>query len=325
MLQLLKASAHQWCVNGIFDHISAAFGTDGNIDIGGGTQNGVTLQNSLMTHPLANAGHYEGDHAFNQLLARGANLSLLYNYYGNANQRSSDFGNYPKTQSIGNTLHNARYTALVYTGYSDQNTSAEVPSIDMRRNTFKHGPMSHPTEKDIRLRNISTTAGLFCPIYLEGNVSPFVVDPTILAQQKNMARMLTPSNTTDSITVDDWVVEVSVGTPEIEMRTAAAAFTYVMANAGNNRTRDSLDTLVLNQAQGLAAEISVRPTTMTAAGGYPTVASGTYPTTNADGIPTAWRTTNAESRAWYTLDAGGTGRMIIENYADDVAQGRYTP
>jgi hypothetical protein len=310
------------CSDSIFDHISAAFGTDGNIDFSTSDER-VTVQNSIMTHPLANAGHYEGDHAFNQLVTKVGRLSLLYNLYANARERSADIGCKPLVQFIGNTIHNVRYATVIYTTSSSENSFETVASVDFRRNTFIHGPMTHATEKDLRFRNNSPIPGLYCPTYLEGNVSPFITDYATLAGQKAMARRLSPSSTSDSITLDDWVQTSPIGTPDVLMLSAAEAFDYVMANAGNNRVRDSLDTLVINHAQSIGTPISTRPTDVAEAGGFPSIASGTYPTANADGIPTAWRTATSEAREWYELDTGGTGRMIIENYAADVAMVRW--
>jgi hypothetical protein len=108
------------------------------------------------------------------------------------------------------------------------------------------------------------------------------------------------------------------------MMTADESYVYVLDHAGNNRVRDSLDTFAVSTVvhdDGLTKMYS----SVAEAGGYPAIAGGPYPVA-ADGvIADAWRTWAGETRAWYELDLAGTKRMVIENYADDIAQGRWSP
>ncbi len=222
-----------------------------------------------------------------------------------------------KIQWIGNTVYNMRNGSVIFISSHNQ-----LSYVDFVRNTYKVGPWTS-TDRDIRFRNKSGVYNRRNQAYLQGNITRFAADPEVLADQKLMARVLAADPATaptDPQDVNEWVVASSVGTPALPMLTGAEFNAYVLANAGNSLYRDSIDARAASEAANGTGQSSMY-TSAAAAGGYPALPSGTYPTC-ADGvISDAWRAAHGESRDWYELDTGGTGRMVLENYADDVADG----
>ena len=312
----------------IVDHVTLSFGTDGVLDIGGGSR--VTVQNCLMSHPLEYAGHPEITHAFMMLMSGVSQFSGLYNILAHVRERVPESVASPLNQWIGTTVYNHRWPAMVRTSPSDQDLDAVVTTMDMRRNTFKKGSPTWTAEGyDLRFRNITeyeAAQDLRAQVYLEGNVATLITG----ADQSAMARLVdggtNPWPDDKSGLLEEWIATSPIGTVTVPLKTASESYDFVLANAGNylpsKRSRDSLDASVVSDITN-GTYINSMYSSVSAAGGYPTMASGTYPTTNSDGIPTAWRNLKGESRLWYALTS--TGRMVIEDYADDVANGTYVP
>jgi len=315
------------CSDVIVDHLSLSFATDGLLDLSSG---GVrkTVQNCLLAYPLEFAGHgvdNDETHAYAMLMTTVPQSSILYNLMTGFDQRSPESGARPLQQWIGNTVYNFKFGPIITPHYDNQ--QALMTSTDFMYNTYIHGPLgAGDTRKTLKFRNNSNPRvnGLTCPTYLFGNRTREITDPTDLEGQKAMVHLYDSSDIARASTIDDWIVEEPIGTPEIIWRTAAEATDYVLDNAGHNLARDTLDTRAVNETRNNTGITSIFRT-VAAAGGYPTVASGTYPAATDGVISNAWRTWKGESRQWWELDTAGTKRMIIENYADDVAQQRFSP
>jgi hypothetical protein len=318
----------------ILDHLSAAFATDGNIDVVANAFNEtlrVTMQNCLLSFPLENAGRpTEADiHAYQTLIQKAGQVSVLYNLFSNQRSRVTEQGGGPLQQHIGNTIYNWNWSATVATHSGTQ--TSHMATVDFQRNTYKRGPAWDGKASLLFLVNGNAEEyGLWTlrpKTYLEGNDAPEIADPTVLAQQTAMARIKTDPNYAK--VMSEWVATTSHNTPTVRMQTAKQAYALVTSSAGNFipgiRPRDSLDTRAVRMTLGQISGLSKMYTSVDHAGGYPTLASGTYPTTPDDGIPETWRNWRNEQRKWYVKDTSGTGRMVIENYADDVALGLFNP
>ena len=302
--------------NVILDHVSASYATDEVAQLGTNADL-VTLQNCLLAYPLELPGQPEPAHAYATLVYGTGRTSFVRSLIANVRERVPEVYATQKLQWVGNVVYNFRAGAVI-TVQSDNVLSY----VDFQRNSYLPGPWTS-TDKDVRFRNRSGIYNRRAQVFLEGNASRFAPDPTNLAGQKEMARVLSASPTTsptDPQVVSEWVPSVSVDTPALPMLTAAEFRNLVLAGAGNSRYRDAIDARAVLEAQ-TGSGPSAAFTSASAAGGYPALPSGALPAMSDGVIGTAWRAANGESRLWYELDTGGTGRMIIENYADDIADG----
>lgn len=298
--------------NMVFDHISASWATDESVQFWGGLTN-ITLQNCLIGEALDWSGHPLGI-----LLGpyQTQRTSVLYSLFMSGKTRYPYYKNGPLNQYIGNVVYNSRDDFMVYVG-DEASLSTHTPSLDAINNTWLNGPLTDTTYNTLRLRNQGQNSSLRGSVYLRGNKTREITNEADLNEQWAMAMIV---DSAMSGTLADWRADTPHGTPAVYERTREDALAHVFAKAGASLPRDSTDARFISEATNNTGP-SGYPLTVAAAGGYPTIASGTYPTA-ADGvISDAWRTANGETRAWYELDTGGTGRMIVENYADDVADG----
>jgi hypothetical protein len=301
--------------NIIVDHVSASYATDEIVGIAGSDL--VTVQNCLISYPLEYAGHPETTHGYAALVYNTGRTTMYRNLISSVRERVPEVYATEKLQWVGNVIYNSK-SGSVLTVQSNNILSA----IDFQRNTYKAGPWTD-TDKDIRFRNRSGIYNRRVTTFLEGNASRFVTNINTLSEQQEMARVLAASPTTvpsDPAIVSEWVSTSSVGTPTLPMLTASQFYSSVLSTAGNNLYRDFIDSRAVSEATNTTGPSSMY-TSASSAGGYPALDTGFLPTASDGIISDAWRSANEETREWYEIDSGGTGRMIIENYADDMADG----
>ena len=299
----------------ILDHCSFSWGSD-QIAAMFSVVTDVTMQNCLLGEAFApaNQGLLIGDY-------RTKRISMLYNLLMTGRERFPYWRNGPLNDMYGNVIYNGRRNMFFIVG-SNTPAQADSPTLNARRNTWKQGP-NYTGEVAILVRNQASNAALRGSLYLEGNSYQVSNQPGLIDDpQWASARVL--GDEAISGTLDEWRLTSPLPTPAVVERSASEAYDYVLATAGHDLPRDSADARFVNEtATGTGP--SGTPSTVAEVGGYPSLASGSYPAA-ADGvIADAWRSWSGESREWYELDSGGTKRMILENYADDVAQGRFTP
>lgn len=311
----------------IFDHLSAAFATDGLFDLNG-AHNRITIQDSALTYPLANAGHSKGAHDFGMLVAihRGSRLSLLYNFMSQGNERWPYIQGGPLHQFIGNTVYNTQHNAIL-TPSTLVNNWSQVATINFQRNYYRqNGPRQHlvggDPDKAIKFRTqvpgSSPSNTYHHSVYLEGNMSWHIEQG---GAQSSMARVLNTPDGGYTHPLSEWLVSSPFDTPDIVWRTWDEARDYVAANAGASLHRDSLDQKAINEMLNNTGPAS-NPSSVAAAGGYPSLSSASYPPASDDVVASAWRSAHGETRPWYALTE--SGRMVIEDYADDIAQKRWS-
>jgi hypothetical protein len=310
------------CTNGIVDHISASYATDGVADTS--YSNLITHQDCLYTYPLT--GDPEGDHEYHMLSAPDAyNVTVARCLFNNARARVPEAGRGARQQWFGNTIYNCRqkFISPIYSGRPD----SEYAYV---KNYIKQGdpswdPMSG-SNLPVTFRNRHTGTIRRDTMYIEGNACPGVIsDPTVWAQQENIVYIYSASDPVTDSSRDpaEWITDVpfsDMPTLAGEDDAVADIHSYVLTNAGNVLFRDSVDTATVNEVINDTGRNGTY-SSGSAAGGWPAFSSTSYPTATDGVISDAWRTANSESRDWYELDTSGTGRMIIENYADDVANG----
>jgi hypothetical protein len=305
----------------ILDHVSFSFATDETASTWANTSR-VTVQNCLLTRPLSNAGHTEVTHDYGVLIGTSTNQqnSWLYNILSDARRRGPQFNASGKHQWMYNTVYNVSEPSVFGTD-NDNDGPGLTGLVDWRRNTYIAGPrFPGGSTKAWRFRNTATSNSVRHKVYMEGNLAPLITDEFSVPNQWNAASVI---DSVKSGLISEWESANPVGTPNVLEMTRAAAHNLVLTTAGHSLNRDSLDTTAVTQILNNTGRNGAY-TSVSDAGGYPTLTSTAYPTASDGVIANSWRTAKGDNRAWNVID-GATGRLVLELYADDIAQGRFTP
>jgi archaellin len=275
----------------IFDHVSIEFAQWNNIDSVGAVN--ITVQNSIDADPIGQqfAAHTEtGPYTwYNNVFANSHNRCPL----AKAN-----------TQYINNVVYD--YQA----GYTAGNSSGHFLH-DVIGNYFITGPRTTSASNAYyQMGNQS--------VFNSGNVLDSNNDGALNGSSLGLGGGATALTSPWSPT-----------TAGIAARTAAAAYTYDLANSGA-LPHDQVDTLVLADVSSLGrlGDLwSHQTSTGLSNSGYGTIAGGTAPVdTDRDGMPDAWETRyglNPGSASDATGDFDHTGYTNVEKYIDSRIDGRY--
>jgi hypothetical protein len=277
--------------NMVFDHVSIEFAMWNNIDSVGAVN--ITVQNSIDADPIGQqfAAHTEtGPYTwYNNIFANSHNRCPL----AKAN-----------TQYINNVVYD--YQA----GYTAGNSSGHFLH-DVIGNYFITGPRTtNSSNAYYQMGNQS--------VYNSGNVLDSNLDGTLNGAALGLGGGATALTSPWSTT-----------TAAIPARTAAAAYSYDLANAGA-LPHDQVDTQVLANVTSLG-KVGDLWSSQSATGlgnsGYGTIAGGTAPTdTDRDGMPDAWELRyglNSGSATDSTGDFDHTGYTNVEKYVNSILDGRY--
>jgi hypothetical protein len=276
----------------IFDHVSIEFAQWNNIDAVGASN--ITVMNSIDADPIGQQ--------FNAHTETGP-YTWYRNVFANAHNRNPLAK--ANTQYINNVIYNFQL------GYTAGNT-AGLFSHDLVGNYFITGP-STTTASDA-LFQVNNQK-----IYANGNLLDSNSDGTL-----NGTALGAPG------------AAVALGAPwssdtaAIAAMPAAAAFTSVLADAGDSLHRDGVDAQVIAEVMSLGKSGSLW-TTQTKTGlpntGYGTLDGGTAPTdTDGDGMPDAWEQEyglNPHDASDANGDFDGTGYTNIEKYVNSLFDGAY--
>ena len=153
--------------NIIIDHCSISWGVDETLDIGVGAYD-VTVQWSIISEGLSNAGHPKGEHSKGLLIDtkyRGSyipTISVHHNYFAHNRDRNPLFCCGSKVSTF-DAVNNVVYN--FYGGYSMYTDGLE--KVNWIHNYVKQGPGSNSTAYEAQLES----AGSPDPyIYVEGNI-----------------------------------------------------------------------------------------------------------------------------------------------------------
>lgn len=289
----------------IIDHCSASWSIDESLTTYGAIRR-LTMSWNIVAEPLRNAQHSSGSHAYGVLMGAFMHeASYHHNVEAHADQRNVRIqGNQPIE-----VVNNVFYDWVNWGMQVDQGISEIDPHLNIIRNYYKAGPSGSLNTRVIRLTGPFTATTEL--VYVLGNI--------------------TPNRTTDVQTEWDCIGSSSFGVPfstalqtltpwpqsnyPVGSRTYAQAFYDDVLNYAGPPTRDDVDTRIVAEVRAGTGSLIDSPTDV---GGWPSLASGTYPTdSNSDGIPDAWASANGMGAAAANA-ISPTGYSWIEEYANSL-------
>ncbi|MHC5059386.1 MAG: hypothetical protein ACYTKD_32440, partial [Planctomycetota bacterium] len=226
-------------------------------------------------------------------------ITFHHNLFANNFQRNPKINHDTgRNEIINNVIYNWNWMGI----------QTNAPSY-IAKNVLIAGPSTSITPKGIDVRQGSSCQSMLKP----GTVM--------------VTHNIGPGRPVDDAT-DDWAVTVQG--PTSEWRTNSPPFTLwgmteedvstvkntVLNNAGATAPyRDSVDVRIINGVTNKTGSIINSPNDV---GGWPTIASGSYPTdTDGDGMPDSWETARGlipNDPSDWNKDRDGDGYLNIEEY-----------
>lgn len=337
--------------NVMIDHVSASWGLDENMSMyrhmyrppGGGadlklpTVN-ITIQNSIFSEAL-NTYH----HAFGSTIG-GLNSTFHRNLWACNTGRNPSVGMYGDFTFVNNVLFNWRHRTV------DGGDHRSL--FNIMNNYLKPGPGTPNSAKDtvsFRLlkpesERSKTVVDNFGRAHVAGNI----VEGHEAVTKDNWNGGVQPDS---KAPVEEVLPKIRASAPfphaPLQILSAAAAFDYVLANAGANLPRrDAVDQRVTTMVRtGKVPKLQMAPASAEKAaavrydqqwihelgelvtkgfitdpaevGGYPDYRGNPYPDADHDGMPDAWETAhglNPKNAADAASDLNGDGYTNIEDF-----------
>lgn len=283
--------------NMIFDHVSVQFGQWDNVDSGedtSATPQTFTIQNSMLAGPIGQQ--------FNAHI-QGASIDFTWsnNLFVDGHNRN------PLTKADSQFVNNVVYNWELggFTTHSSSNFKDDVIN-----NYFIAGPSTGSHAPFYQVDSAQK-------VYMSGNLLDNTPSDGVLN-----------GSTYNSIDGGTRANSVQLGTDALATMTAAQAFDYVVAHAGDSLHRDDVDDYFINEVMS-KGKLGKMWKSQTADGlgngGYGLISGGTLPTdTDGDGIADYWEVAhglNPKSAGDAALIDAGTGYAFIEEYASYLGAG----
>lgn len=290
--------------NIIVDHNSFSWGMDSNIDAIDDI-NYVTFSYNIISEAVSvpsegSEGLLIGTSGGTNCTVHNNHMSVHHNLFAHNNERNPRVHDdaYP-LEIINNVIYN---WGSLGTDFAGRNY--------ISRNHYIAG--NNSSGKGINFRGYSSPSE-YCPtepppnsVYISHNIGPGRLTDTgddwlVVAQgTSSYARASSPPWTPSGVTEDD-VTDVE----SIVLNNAGATIPY----------RDSVDVRIIDDVINGTGSIISDPSQV---GGWPTIASGSYPTdTDGDGMPDAWETArglNPNDPSDWNKDRDDDGYWNIEEY-----------
>jgi hypothetical protein len=281
--------------NVIIDHVSATWGLDENVQIGGDARS-VTVQWSIIAEGLRRAGHPGGDHSRGLLLTRGCpresdptcksrKISVHHNLLAHNDRRNPQGSNNGSFEVVNNVIYNFGVQAI---------TSSDIVGCDMGQeepvawnavgNFIKPGPDSQKDAYEIGLTPeagegpscVNPSPGF--DLYLEGNIGP------------RRSEDSQPEHDSVEPADRDYVVtRPAFSGPRVRIPATSAAIAYdrVLAKAGARvPSLDAADRRIIEDVRRGEGHLVDDPSEV---GGWPELSRGEpRPDSDHDGIPNRW-------------------------------------
>lgn len=321
--------------NIIVDHCSVSWSIDECCSFSGCSN--ITLQWSLVSQSLVNAGHNKGAHGYGGNWG-GSGASYHHNLLAHHGSRTPRLGPRPTTQT--DERMDMRNN-VIYNFGGNGCYGGEGMNVNIVNNYYKPGPGSPTGDKGKRIAGIGIRTKEYCTEYpdyapmlhvwgkyfVEGNVNSMYGDVTEDNWTYGMYNQIDASDndgTYTAVTKDTIKLDAPIENIPVTMHTAEMAYEKVLKYVGASIKRDALDEIMISDTRDGKASftgtgngsgfINTENDVKYADGttGLPVLTSGTAPTdTDKDGMPDAWETANglnpnsSSDGKLYTLDSKG--------------------
>lgn len=287
--------------NMIFDHCSISWGRWDNV---GFTDNSsdITLQNCIVSEAI-------DPQRLGALIDSSRRISVLRNLWIDNQSRN------PKGKADMQYINNVVYN-WGSSGY-DGGHSAAVWNQDLINNYSIKGPSS----SDTFYSQFTDTDH----VYQTGNLVD--LDKNGGLNGRAVVESDFKANSSGGPTATFMTSAFNHPDVPATILTALQAYSFVAAEAGDSKVRDSVDTRLINQLKTLGGQGAII-TDETLVGGAGTIAGGTLPLdSDGDGIPNFWESANGlnPNVSDSTNLFGSTGFTNIEVYANSLVPEPVTP
>lgn len=321
--------------NIIVDHCSVSWSIDECCSFSGCSD--ITLQWTLVSQSLVNAGHNKGAHGYGGNWG-GSGASYHHNLLAHHGSRTPRLGPRPTTQT--DERMDMRNN-VIYNFGGNGCYGGEGMSVNIVNNYYKPGPGSPTGDKGKRIAGIGIRTKEYCTTYpayapmmhvwgkyfVEGNVNSQYGDVTEDNWTYGMYNQIDAGGndgTYTAVTKDTIKLDAPIENIPVTMHTAQNAYDKVLKYVGASIKRDALDEIMISDTRDGKASftgtgngsgfINTENDVKYADGttGLPTLTGTAAPTdTDQDGMPDAWETANglnpnsSSDAALYSLDSKG--------------------
>lgn len=325
--------------NIIVDHCSVSWSIDECCSFSGCSD--ITLQWTLVSQSLVNAGHNKGAHGYGGNWG-GSGASYHHNLLAHHGSRTPRLGPRPTTQT--DERMDMRNN-VIYNFGGNGCYGGEGMNVNIVNNYYKPGPGSPTGDKGKRIAGIGIrtldyctnddgTPNAYYPMlriwgkyFVEGNVNSQYGDVTEDNWTYGMYNQIDAGGndgTYTAVTKDTIKLDAPIENIPVTMHTAQNAYDKVLKYVGASIKRDALDEIMISDTRDGKASftgtgngsgfINTENDVKYADGttGLPTLTGTAAPTdTDQDGMPDAWETANglnpnsSSDAALYSLDSKG--------------------
>lgn len=306
--------------NIIVDHCSVSWSIDECCSFSGCSN--ITLQWSLVSQSLVNAGHGKGAHGYGGNWG-GSGASYHHNLLAHHGSRTPRLGPRPTTQK--DERMDMRNN-VIYNFGGNGCYGGEGMNVNIVNNYYKPGPGSPTNYKGKRIAGIGVRTREYChdengnpnayypmmhvwgKYYVDGNVNSAHSDVTSDNWTYGIYNQISSGdndNTFTSATKDSIKLNSPIAYESVTTHDAKNAYNMVLAFAGASIRRDALDLIMVSDTRNGTASftgsgngkgfINTQNDIKYSDGtvGLPTLAAGTAETdTDGDGMPDSWETAN---------------------------------
>ncbi|MGD9701051.1 MAG: hypothetical protein AB7Q42_03760 [Acidimicrobiia bacterium] len=296
----------------VIDHSSFSWAVDGNLETYYEARE-ITFSWNLITEPLGNSKHPDGEHAKNMHLSGdgAGRFTIHHNLLANGNDRNPQPTGLDDYDMRNNVIYNWGKKATYVS------SSKGTPTGNIVGNYWKRGPN---TTWDYEVAHYDGDTCTDCHrTFVQGNIGPN--RPTTDLAEANIVR---PEDRAELVTTPFTV-------PQVTTTSAAQAYIDVLAKAGASFPfRDPVDERAVTQTLNNTGAFIDNESQV---GGYPTLPAGTPPVdTDGDGMPDSFESAHGTDPAVAdaTGDRDGDGYSNIEDWAnslvgEDTAEPSVTP